>query len=362
MKSFWIFFLERKAFTYLVMIALVFAGFYSVLVIPKESAPEVIIPVGVVTTVLRGGSGEDVEKLVTNKLEQEIINVENIDKVTSSSRDGVSVISAQFIASADVEKSIQDLKDAVDRAKGQLPSDAEEPNVLKVNFADQPILIMSVSQDLSPVQLTELGEDLKNELKKVKGVSKVELSGVREKQVQVIIEKDKLARYGLSLDRVIGALTASNANFPIGKIVVDNIEYPIKFSGEIKAGSEVENIGIQADNGTVVYVRDIAVVSDGLENARTYSRVSVDGEPSENALALYVYKKSGGDVTEIGNSVKQKVEELKKEGGMLSGGNVVISIDAGKEVNKDLTNLSRTAIETIILVMLVLFLTITYGY
>lgn len=358
MKSFWIFFLERKAFTYLVMIALVFAGFYSVLVIPKESAPEVIIPVGVVTTVLRGGSGEDVEKLVTNKLEQEIINVENIDKVTSSSRDGVSVISAQFIASADVEKSIQDLKDAVDRVKGQLPSDAEEPNVLKVNFADQPILIMSVSQDLSPVQLTELGEDLKNELKKVKGVSKVELSGVREKQVQVIIEKDKLARYGLPLDRVIGALTASNANFPIGKIVVDNIEYPIKFSGEIKAGSEVENIAIQADNGTVVYVRDIAVVSDGLENARTYSRVSVDGEPSENALALYVYKKSGGDVTEIGNAVKQKVEELKKEGGMLSGGNVVISIDAGKEVNKDLTNLSRTAIETIILVMLVLFLTI----
>ena len=79
MKSFWIFFLERKAFTYLVMIALVFAGFYSVLVIPKESAPEVIIPVGVVTTVLRGGSGEDVEKLVTNKLEQEIINVENIE-------------------------------------------------------------------------------------------------------------------------------------------------------------------------------------------------------------------------------------------------------------------------------------------
>lgn len=358
MKSFWIFFLERKAFTYLVMIALVFAGFYSVLVIPKESAPEVIIPVGVVTTVLRGGSGEDVEKLVTNKLEQEIINVENIDKVTSSSRDGVSVISAQFIASADVEKSIQDLKDAVDRVKGQLPSDAEEPNVLKVNFADQPILIMSVSQDLSPVQLTELGEDLKNELKKVKGVSKVELSGVREKQVQVIIEKDKLARYGLSLDRVIGALTASNANFPIGKIVVDNIEYPIKFSGEIKAGSEVENIGIQADNGTVVYVRDIAVVSDGLENARTYSRVSVNGEPSENALALYVYKKSGGDVTEIGNAVKGRIEELKKEGGMLSGGNVVISIDAGKEVNKDLTNLSRTAIETIILVMLVLFLTI----
>jgi multidrug efflux pump subunit AcrB len=96
------------------------------LVIPKESAPEVIVPVGIVTTVLRGGSGEDVEKLVTNKLEQEIINIENIDKVTSSSQEGVSVITAQFNASADIEKSIQDLKDAVDKVKTKLPSDAAQ--------------------------------------------------------------------------------------------------------------------------------------------------------------------------------------------------------------------------------------------
>ncbi len=356
MQAFWTFFLKNKSFTYLVIITLVAAGLMSVFAIPKESSPEVIVPIGIVTTVLRGGSGEDVEKLVTNKLEQEIANVENIDKVTSSSRDGLSVISAQFLASANVDKSIQALKDAVDRVKSQLPSDAEEPNVLKVNFADQPILIVSVSQDLSPIQLTDLGEDLKDELKKVRGVSKVEVSGVRKKEVQVVLEKDKMLKYGLSAEKVVGAIQASNASFPIGKIEVDKIEYPIKFAGSIETGSQVENISFTTDQGVVVYLRDIAVISDSLESPKNYSRTSVSGQPSENALTLYIYKKSGGDVTEIGDAVKQKLEDLKK--GKLSGAGVVVSIDAGKQVKRDLKDLSRTGVETIILVMLVLLLTI----
>lgn len=356
MQALWIFFLKNKSFTYLVMVSLIVAGLFSVFTIPKESSPEVIVPIGVVTTVLRGGSGEDVEKLITNKLEQEIANVENIDKVTSSSRDGLSVISAQFLASANVDESIANLKEAVDRVKGQLPADAEEPNVVKVNFADQPILILSVSADLSPIQLTQLGDDLKDELKKVNGVSKVEVSGVRKRQVQVILKKDELLKYGLSADRVVSAIQSSNASFPIGKIDVDGIEYPIKFSGSIESGIEVPNITFTSDQGTVVYLRDIATISDGLENPRNYSRTSVNGSPSENALTLFVYKKSGGDVTKIGNAVKAKMEDLKKT--KLEGANVVISIDAGDQVNEDLFNLSRTAIETIILVMIILFITI----
>ena len=137
------------------MLTLVIVGLYSLVSIPKESAPEVIVPVGIVSTVLRGGNGEDVEKLVTNKLEEEIANVENIEKITSSSQEGLSIITAQFIASAPIDKSLQDLKDAVDRAKVYLPSDADAPVVSKVNFSEQPILILSISQDLSPKGLTK---------------------------------------------------------------------------------------------------------------------------------------------------------------------------------------------------------------
>lgn len=356
MTKFWQFFLEKKSFTYLVMIALVLTGMFSVFVIPKESAPEVIVPIGIVATTLRGGSSEDVEKLITKKIEQEVINIENIDKVTSNSSDGLSVISAQFLASADVDKSIADLKEAVDKVKGELPDDASEPNVSKVNFADQPVLILSVSKNATDKELTELAENLDETLSKVKGVSKVEVSGIREKQVQVVLKKEELVKYGVSPDEVVRALGVSNVSIPVGKVELNQIEYPIKFQGSIEEGKDVSDISFRTKTGALVYLRDIALVEDGLEDPKTYSRISEAGKPSEKALTLLVYKKSGGDVTVVTRDVKAKIEDLKKD--VLNESSVVVSIDAGKDVSRDLKDLSRTGLETVVLVMLVLLVTI----
>lgn len=356
MHSLWTFFLKKRAFTYLLMIVLVLTGLYSLISIPKESSPEIVIPMGIVSTVLRGASAEDTEMLITNKLESEIMNVENIDKVTSSSREGVSVITAQFIASADIDKSLQALKDAIDRVKGDLPADATDPLVMKINFADQPMLIVSVSQDLSPAGLTSLGEELEKELKKVDGVSKVEISGTRKREIQVVVRKDQLANYGLSLNQVIAAIQSANASFPIGSITVADVEYPIKFAGSIEDAAEVPDITIQTASGVPVYLRDIAFIADGLAPPSTFSRVSVNGAPSENALTLNIYKKTGGDVTKIAKAAREKIEEMKS--GILSGAQVVVSLDTGELVKKDLRELTRVGFETVFLVMLMLFLTI----
>lgn len=356
MHSLWTFFLKKRAFTYLLMIVTTLAGLYSLIAIPKESAPEVVIPVGIVSTVLRGASAEDTEKLITNKLESEIANVENIDKVTSSSNEGISIITAQFNASADIDKSIQDLKDAVDRVKNELPTDATEPIVAKINFSEQPMLILSISQDLSPASLTALGDDLKEDLKKVEGVSKVEVSGTRKREIDIVVRKDELAKYNLSLNQVIAAIQSANASSPIGSITVADINYPIKFDGSIESAVEVPDITIQTPSGVPVYLRDIAFISDGLAPPLTYSRVSVNGEPSENAITLTIFKKSGGDVTQVAEAVKERIEELRTT--ELSNANVVITFDSGELVKKDLTELTRTGLETVALVMLMLFLTI----
>jgi multidrug efflux pump subunit AcrB len=356
MHSLWTFFLRKRAFTYLLMGVLIMAGIFSLIAIPKESSPEVIIPIGVVSTVLRGASAEDTEKLITNKIESEIANVENIDKITSSSQEGISVITAQFNAKADIDKSIQDLKDAIDRVKSDLPDDATDPFVTKVNFADQPMLIISVSDDLSPAGLTSLGDDLKTELKKVEGVSKVEISGTRKREIQVVVRKDALSQYGLTLNQVVGAIQGANASFPIGSITVSNVDYPIKFAGSIENAIEIPDITIQSASGVPIYLRDIAFIADGLAPPSTFSRVSVQGEPSENALTLNIYKKSGGDVTKIAKAVRDRLDKLKATS--LSGAKVVVSLDTGELVSKDLKSLTQTGLETVALVMLVLFLTI----
>ncbi len=356
MYKFWIFFLKKRAFTYLVIITLSFGGLYSIISIPKESSPEVILPLGIVTTTLRGASSEDVEKLITNKIEEQAQNLENVDKITSTSREGVSSVVVQFLAKADVDTSIQNLKDAVDKAKIDFPKEADEPRVTKMNFSDQPILIVSVTQDLSPSALSFLGEDLKTEIKKVKGVSTVDVSGTRDRQVQVVVKKEALANYNLRIDQVISALSGANASFPIGNITVSDIDYPIKFDGAIDEPNQIPDIAITNQSGSLVYLRDVAFISDGLAVPTSYSRASVKGEPSANALTLYVHKNSGGDVTKITKDVKTKLEELKQN--KLLGAQVVVSFDRGALIQKDLTELTRTGIETVILVLLVLFLTI----
>lgn len=356
MHGLWIFFLRNRAFTYLLMFALCAGGLYSIFTIPKESAPEVVIPVGIVSATLRGASAEDTEKLITDKLEDEIANIDGIDKVTSSSRDGLAVVSAQFAANADIDKSIQDLKEAVDRAKTQFPKEADEPTVTRVNFSDQPILIVSVSADVSEGQLATLGDDLKDALKKVDGVSKVEVSGTRERQVNVIIRQAALQRYGLRIDQVVAALSSANASFPTGSITVSDIDYPIKFEGAINEPTEIPDVTITDQNGIPVYLRDVAFVADQLAEPRNYSRVSTEGKASQQALTLYIFKKSGGDVTVIAKDARAKIDDLKKT--LLVGADVVVSFDRGELVQKDLGELIRVGLETVVLVMLMLFLTI----
>lgn len=352
----WNFLLEKRSFTILLMVSLTAGGIWSLITIPKESAPEVVIPVGNIITALPGASATDVERLITNKLEDEIENLENIDKVTSSSREGISIVSAQFLASANIDKSIQKLREAVDRAKLDFPREATQPQVLQVNFADQPILVVSISQDLSPRGLTDLGDYLKNEIKKIQGVSNVKVSGTRNRETQVIVRKKALEQYGINLTDVINAVAASNAAIPIGSITISDIDYPITFEGSIEDPGEVANIAIPTPAGIPLYLRDIAVIVDGLEKPSSFSRSSQHGAPSAQALTLSVYKKSGGDVTAIADAVKQRIHDLKET--RLAGASVVISFDRGNLVKKDLSELTRVGLETVLLVLIVLFLTI----
>jgi multidrug efflux pump subunit AcrB len=356
MDRFFGFFISKNQFTYLVVVALTAFGFLSLAAIPKESAPEVRIPVGIVSTVLPSASAEDVEELVTNKIEDEIENLENLDKLTSVSREGLSIVTAQFDANADLDKSIQDLKDAVDTAKTELPDDAKEPIVSDVNFAEQPVLIISVTGEYLPAILTELGDTLKDNLEDVDGVARVEVSGIQNREVQVIVKQSLLEQYGLRLIDVVQAIQASNTSLPVGSITVDSVEYALNFEGDIAQAENVRDISFTTAEGTTLYLRDIADVVDGLTKPSSISRASKEGKPSESSLTLSVFKTSGGNVVATADAVKERLTEL--QGGILASSDVIVSLDLGEEVNRDLTELTQVGFETMILVMLTLFLTI----
>lgn len=356
MAKFWTFFIDKHHFTILLSIVLILGGFYAVMVIPKESAPEVQIPVGVVTTILPGASAEDVESLITDKIEDRVLGIENVSKVTSSSGDGVSSVTVEFAANADLDKSIQLLKDEVDTARPELPEEANDPIVSDINFADQPILILSIAGELAPAELTALGEEVKDELERVRGVSSVSLSGVRERQVQVIVEQAKLRQYGLSMSDVTNALRASGIASPAGSITVDGIRYAVRLEAGLTETDQVRAIALAGPGGSSIRIGDVADVVDGLADASTFSRVSVESEPSTPALTLSIFKSRGGNILETGSDVKETLKEL--ESGSLSGTKTVITYDAAEDIEHDLVELSRVGLETIVLVMILLLLTL----
>lgn len=356
MLPLWKFFLGRRQFTILVMVGLSLWGTLAAFQITKESTPEVSIPVGVVAVALPGASPEDVERLVTNKIEEHLANLPNLSKLTSSSRESVSVVTVEFVASADLQQSIQKLKDEVDKAVPDLPAEAKTPTVSDVNFVDQPIQLISVSADLPPAQFAQLGDDLKRELQTVKGVNRVDVSGVRDREIQVVVKKEELARLGISLSQVVGAIGAANASLPIGSITVNDVSYAVAFRGSLDNVSDIGSVAILNVGGQVIYLRDIADVSDGVQEATSYSRISVEGQPSRQAMTLAIVKARGNDITTVTSAVKARLAELQKT--MLLGSDVVVSYDAGDEVRKNLSELTRTGLETVVLVMLSLFATI----
>jgi len=338
-------------------VVLALAGLFSLIVIPKESAPEVEVPIGIVSTALSGANARDIENLVTNKIEDNLNSLSNVKSITSTSQEGLSIVVVEFSARADIDKSIQDLKDEVDRVKGELPRDAFDPLVSKLDFVNQPVLIASLASDLPPTELIDLAEETRHQIELVPGVSRVVISGLRDREVQVIVEQDKLDLFGIRLVDVVSAIGQSNTSLPIGNIVQGGIEYNLKFEGSIRSTEDVANIAITNKGGEPVYVRDVAFVSDGVEKTRTFSRVSIDRSPSEQAISLSVFKRAGGDITDVTKRVRERLLMLT-ENGDLGSAQILISFDVGEFVRDDLKSLSFTALQTVLLVMLILFLTI----
>lgn len=359
MSRFWSFFIIRKQFSFLIVAALVMAGALSIIAIPKESSPEVKIPIGVVTTVLPGASAFDVERLITDTLEDGLVgNLDDVSKITSTSRDSVSSIVVEFNASADLATSIQDLKDAIDRVKSTLPSEAETPSVIQVDFSNQPVLTFAISADVSPDELTSLATELKRDLTTLSGVSNIDIGGFRDREVHVLVDPTALSQYGLRLVDITSAISRNNAAFPVGSIEFDGIVYAVEFTGDLSDPSELQEATLTTTDGTVLYLRDVARIVDGFERETTRSRISVNGMPSSDALTFNIYKASTADVTSVTTEVNERLSELQKPGALLDHVTVLSVLDTGAFLIRDLKELSMSGLQSIVLVMVVLLITL----
>jgi len=355
----WSFFIKNNRFSYLLILALVGLGVYSLTQIPRESSPEVQVPVGNVSTVLPGAPAGDIETLITNELERGLLgSLENVNEITSVSSEGVSSITVEFDASADIDESIADLKDEIDRLAAELPENAEEPNVSEFDFVDQPIMSIAISESLAPTELRSLANDVEAALETVSGVSRVNVTGVPEREISVVVQPQSLLLYNLTTQDVVSALQQANLAFPIGRIENNGILYNIAFEGDIVDSAEIASIPVTTRGGQPIYIRDVAEVTSGLAAATTRSRLSVGGAPSQPSFTIDIFKQSGGDITRTAAGVREQLETLQVDGGLLARAKTEILFDSGQDITDDLLQLSGSGLQTVVLVMIVLIVAI----
>jgi multidrug efflux pump subunit AcrB len=261
---------------------LTIGGLLSYLTIPKEANPSVEIPQIVVTTIYPGASPDDIESLVTQHLEEEIQGISGIKEIRSSSTEGVSTVIVEFDPDVSMDDAFQKVRDKVDIAKAELPTEVEEPLVNEIDIQEFPIMTINMAAGYSLARLKEVAEDLQDQLESIPSILEVDLIGGLEREVQINVDLNALKAYNLAFDDVISTVREENTNLPGGSIDVDRANYLVRVNGEIEDPAELNDLVIDTPDGVPVYVRDIATVVFGFKDRATYARLEVFQEEDED--------------------------------------------------------------------------------
>ena len=300
-KEFWLssFSINNRISVLVLLVLVAIMGIVSYLTIPKENFPSINVPNIFVVTVYPGVSPEDMESLVTRKLEDELSNISDIKKMTSSSAEGYSNINLEFEPSVDIEDALQKVREKVDLAKPELPEDAEEPTVQEINFAEFPIMNVNLSGEYDEVILKEIAEDLQDKIEAIPSVLGVDLTGGLEREVQVDVDLAKMKYYNIAFGDIIQAISNENVTIPGGDISVGTKKFLLRVPGQYEDPKLLEDVVIKGENRSPIYVRDVASVTFGFKERETYSEL--DDAP---VITLGVKKRTGQNILDTGNEVK----------------------------------------------------------
>ena len=352
-RNFWLstWALNNKNTVYLFTIITIFFGLYSYISLPKELFPDVQFPTVMVQTVYPGNPPVDMENLVTRPLEKEIESVKGIKKMTSSSSQDVSSIFVEFNTNVDIKTALQDVKDAVDKAKSNLPDDLpSDPMVKDIDLSEFPVINVNLSGDFNINELKDFAEDLKDEYETIYEVSKVTLTGVSDREVKVNLDPYKMAALQISFKDVEDAVKFENMSISGGSLKMGKIRRSLRVVGEFTDPKEIENIIVKSEKGNVIYLRDIGHVEFGFKDPESFARL--DGQP---VVTLQVVKKGGENLLALIDQVFELTDKARRE--RLIPQNLVITYtnDQSDIVRKQLSNLENSIIMGIIFVVLVLY-------
>ena len=316
-----------------------------------ELLPKMSKQVITISTAYPGAAPTEVENSVTKKIEDAVSSLEKLDNIKSQSLEGNSKVIVEFKSDVNINQAMQDAQQKVDGIASSLPEDARDPEISKFSVDEAPIMKMSVSAKTDNRQLYEIVDQrIKPLLSKLGGVANVGLKGGEERQIRVNIDRKRLESFGLDAQSVLKAIESSNLDFPAGSVKDESNETTIRLAGKFKDPKDIENVIITSREGRAIYLKDVAVVIDGIKETETISRYNAN-----TAIGLLMYKQTDANAVQVSVQVREEIKKLEKEYAAeglkfaIAQDSSEFTLKAAEAVNHDLV----LAIVLVALVMLV---------
>ncbi len=327
---------------FIAVICLAGVGVYTSL--PRESFPEVEVPLVLVHTIYPGVSPTDMEAVVTRPIETEIKAVSGVKEMRSTTSEGVSIIEVEFETGEDRQEVLTLVREQVDLARPLLPAEAEEPLVRDLDFAEFPVMVATLSGPVGAGRLTDVAEEVQEDLETLAGVSQVSLVGGREREVEVQVDPKRLQLFELSLTDVVAAIARENRNVPGGEINIGGLDYLVRLPAEIRDPSQIEDFVVKVREGDPVFIRDVADVRFGFKDEETRSRV--DREP---AVTLTITKQAGANLVGVADLVNERLDDWDDR--LPPGVQTAVIGDISVEIRRMVNELENNVISGLLLVV-----------
>ncbi|HSP99936.1 MAG TPA: efflux RND transporter permease subunit [Candidatus Dormibacteraeota bacterium] len=299
--------IRRPVATTMFIAFLVVLGWFSYRQLSVDLYPNVDFPITAITTTLSGASVEEMESSVTKPLEEAINTIEGIDELTSTTSEGLSTIVVFFSLSRDGDAGAQDVRDKVSTVMSQLPEGTDAPVVAKFDIESTPILSIVVSGNRDLREVTEIAKrQIKEDIETQRGVGSVSLIGGLERAINIVLDTDRLAAYGLSIDQVRGAIRAQNIEIPGGRVDQGQKELILRTMGRIQRAEDFRELIVGSAQGRPLRIADIGRVEDAAVEPRALARL--DGHP---AVTLLVRKQTGTNTVAVIDTVKKRLERIR---------------------------------------------------
>lgn len=341
--------IKWRASVFLLMIVFTIYGSIAYVSLPRESTPDIPIPYIMITTIYAGVSPTDIESLITLQLEKELKGLKGVKQIDSYSAESVSNISIEFLPEIDVEMALQRVKDKVDQAQSDLPTDlTEDPQVIEISTSDFPIMVVTIAGKIPESNLKKIADDMQKSFEGVPGVLQVDLSGARDRQIQVLFDYERLQSYGLSMDDLGTAIQNENINIPGGTMAIGRGNYLLRIPGEFTHPQQINEIVVATRDGKPIYLKDLATVKDTFEDRESYARIN-----GHEAISLSIKKRTGANIIDIGDDVKKIITEYETI--LPPALKIILTTDQTYEILKMVHELENHLVTGLLLVVLVLF-------